>query len=323
VRCLRTGWIGLALVTALLLSLGIQTQAAPGSVEDARKTLKTLHAQLVILDQDLNEFGAQVFIIMGQLLNARQLISAGKGHINSLVRGSIEFAITVKELALSINLVALDEAAQNMVLTLSSLIGKINALCPPLGNKLNADKCTLVLSKLNSINLYLEALIEEIDLLVNLLEDGDDGEDETNPDDFDDVDDWLEFCLLEQLPNDQQVECSQSLGRAHVLLMEIIQEMARIHSKKKYLAKKIANVQKLLLTTGAPKIIKVSREASTQAQIFNLAGRWLYEGPAFSRGTLEWATLPLADGVYLYVTVTREESGAIRSRAVQKFVVRR
>ena len=322
----KHNWAGAVLTIIVTLGVSSGVIAAPGPIEDARMKIGAFQAQLVVFDQGLLDLHHQMRSILGEILNARDLIDAGHEHLDHVVRWSVEEAIEIKQLTLDDTLTALQGDLENLVLALNALIGQINGLCPPLGDKINADKCIFVLAKLHSISLYLEDLVDEIDSMLALLEDGDAGEDPTNPDTFDDVDDWLEFCLLEQLPSDL-AGCSQSLGSAYSLLHDVIQEIGLISLKKKYLAKNITYAQKLLLSTGAPRVRKVStplnEDDMVTVQIFGLNGRLLYEDQSYSQNLIrENKYAELADGVYLAVTVARDSSGRVLRRDVHKLIVR-
>ncbi|MBI1742988.1 hypothetical protein HYR54_07965 [Candidatus Acetothermia bacterium] len=321
-------WAGAVLASTVIGGLSLGAIAAPGPVEDLRSNITAFQAKLVVFDQGLLDLSQQIRSIVGEILNARDLIDAGQGHLDRLVRGSVEEAIDIKQLTLDDTLTELQGDLENLVLALNALIGQLNGLCPPLSNKINADKCTFVLAKFNNIALYLQDVGNELDVIFATLEDGDAGEDPTNPDTFDDVDDWLEFCLSEQLPNDLQ-GCSQSLGQGFSLLQEITQEIALLSLKKKYIAKNIVHAQKLLLSTGAPRVRMVSTPMNENAservtvQIFGLNGQLLYEEQQYSH-TLARADkrYALADGVYLSVASTRDSNGRVLQRDVRKLIVR-
>jgi hypothetical protein len=320
---LKKRWAGAVLVVAFFVIFQGNTFAAPGPVDNARATLSSFQAQFVIFDQGVLEFSHQIRTIVAEVLNARHLLDAGKGNLNRLVRNSVDAAIDMKQLVLDNNLTELQGNLEELIETLSTLIGQINALCPPLGNKIDAAKCALVLTKLNGISGYLAMLVNEIDLLFALLEDGDEGENPTNPDTFDDADDWLEFCL-DQLDMGDQSGCNQSLGKAYSILQEVSQEVALVYLKKKYIAKNIWHVQKLLLSTGAPRVRKVNLNLDERVdmQVFAMNGQLIYAAQNVKKSAvLERASQNFTAGVYLYVARVRDANGQ-ELREVNRFIVR-
>jgi hypothetical protein len=215
---------------------------------------------------------------------------------------------------------------QNLIETLNTMIGQLNNLCPPIGNVINAEKCAFVLVKLNAILGYLLFELDSVDLIFALLEDGDTGENPTNPDTFDDVDDWLEFCLDTQIPGDDWDGCNQSLGQGFSILQEINSEMSLIFHKKKYIAKNFWNAQKLLLSTGAPRIRRFdaleTQKASTR--IFAITGALVYQSNQTQNlEALQRLDRELANGVYWVVRVTRDRDGMMLERSVNKLMIRR
>jgi len=326
---LRNTWVSAVLVMIITLWIGIATSAAPiTTLNTLRGTFGSFQAQFVSFDQDLLDFNTQLRSIVAEILNARDLIDAGNGHLDRLVKNSIEQAIDIKQISLDENVTQLKGDLEKLIETLNIMIGQLNSLCPPISTVINGDKCALVLIKLNAIGDYLLFALDGVDEVFALLEDGDTGENPTNPDTFDDVDDWLEFCLDTQIPGDDLGGCNQSLGQAYSLMQEIHSQIAFLFRKKKYIAKNFWNAQKLLLSTGAPRVRRYSalESQSSQTQVFTMTGALVYHSENRRQSletTLESLHSELANGMYLAVSVVRDRDGTILKRDVNKLMIRR
>lgn len=324
---LRNFWVSAVLVISISFGLSAAALAAPATtLSTLRGAFNIFQAEFVSFDQDLLEFNTQLRSILSEILTARHLIDAGKSRLDRLVKNSIEQAIDIKQTTLDENVTNLKGDLQNLIETLNTMIGQLNNLCPPIGNVINAEKCAFVLVKLNAILGYLLFELDSVDLIFALLEDGDTGENPTNPDTFDDVDDWLEFCLDTQIPGDDWDGCNQSLGQGFSILQEINSEMSLIFHKKKYIAKNFWNAQKLLLSTGAPRIRRFdaleTQKASTR--IFAITGALVYQSNQTQNlEALQRLDRELANGVYWVVRVTRDRDGMMLERSVNKLMIRR
>jgi hypothetical protein len=299
--------VGVAL-SAALIPAASASAGAPGLIKEIRSEFKWLEAKFVHLDQLIRDFDVKLNTMRGQILNARRLISSGNGNLGNRVLQLINAAITEKDIIIVVHFEQIIDQLIFIEEELGILLGKVEAASELA--KLHPTREEKIKSLLLSVEKLVEFIQEEIFTIKDQLEDGDEGEDPEDPEDFDDVDDWLEFCTGTQLPDDQ-LQCSESLGRALQIIADIITEKALIFQKKKLAVKYLTEAKKLMLRTGPVVVRKTDAGfgvlGSSTVRVYSVGGQLVASRAVSGPVSLGSLTNGLANGVYYAVIGNRVE----------------
>jgi hypothetical protein len=295
--------VGMALGVALMPATA---KAGPiGLIQEIRAEIAWLEADWVHVDQILLDIDEEIAQVRGKLLHAMHMIDAGNSLLGTVIKQDLQAAIQEKEVIITVKFEELNDFLGFIDEGTGEIIGKIEAAVEE--HKCHPKKCDKVKTQL----LGMEKLVEFISLdaatMEALLEDGDEGEDLDDPETFDDVDDWLEFCLENQIADDfnDYIQCKESIGRALEILDDFVSIKASIYKKKKFAVKRLITAKKLMLSTAAPKVRKVSELGGASVQVYTLSGQLVLVDR--TSGSLESLKNKLTNGVYLAVIGNRVE----------------
>lgn len=331
------GLIG-GLMVALVCFVSASSALAAGtSIKDARNEIADMRSKLSDAITQLTNLGSQLIDLTTAIENAGTDIDALQSES---AKAFIEDAITIKDEVIPIHLemlIGADGILLDFEEEKQSLKGIVLALIN--NKKIKAVNGNRILRNLNTINLLLQGVINELDEVSALIEDGDEGEDipaqigcdedltdlPNDEEDCDDINDWL-GAAIEHIDNDEFDDAADAIEHALNLCEQAAQIVDRILIKKiSYIIKSLDAADNVLKIEQYKKLagrrndalsglVSSNSEKNRHIQVFDMRGRLVFES---ANATQALSVNTLAAGVYLYLTESEDGTQRIEKRVVQ------
>jgi hypothetical protein len=323
------------IVAAVCLVSAPAALAAGTSIKSARDEIADMRSKLSDAITQLVNLGGQLIDLTDELESALASIETSQ---SAPAKIDIEDAITIKDEVIPVfldMLIGSDGILLDFEEEKQSLKGIILALIN--NKKIKQVNGNRILRNLNTINLLLQSVLNELDEVDALIEDGDEGEDilaqipcdevpDDDEDDCDDINDWL-GAAIEHLDNDEFVEAEEAVQRALNLCEQALQIVDRILKKKiSYILKSLDAADNVLKIEQYKKLagkkdeifstpISSMSERNTRVQVFDMRGRLVLERFGDEAAL---ALKSLANGVYLRVVTHEGQPSRIEKLLLQR-----
>lgn len=328
------------LTVALVCVTGSFAALAAGtSIKDARNEIADMRSKLSDAITQLTNLDSHLIDLHTAMENAATDIDALQSES---AKAFIDDAITIKDEVIPINLemlIGADGILLDFEEEKQSLKGIVLALIN--NKKIKAVNGNRILRNLNTINLLVQGVINELDEVSALIEDGDEGEDipsqigcdedltdlPNDEEDCDDINDWL-GAAIEHIDNGDFDDAADAIEQAINLCEQAAQIVDRILLKKiSYILKSLDAADNVLKVEQYKKLAGrpyregfglISKDTNNQEQIsvkiFDVRGQLIFAG-TLAEGALGFNTL--AAGVYLYLIENQDGTQRIEKRVIQ------